>query len=131
LVLRIIFSVIITVACLLYAQDTEVKLFTKLFTSLFNKKIVYVYTENPKYKKLHSIFLKNVDDCNKADIVLGISKACKNKPHFLLDYYEYKRHKNAIGAFYWRKGRPQLRLRKNMILKYKLTITPEFEEFLE
>ncbi|AZV46430.1 hypothetical protein C3L23_03850 [Nautilia sp. PV-1] len=116
---------------MLFSQDIEVKLFSKLFTTLFNKKTVFVYTENKKYQNLQSIFLVNVKDCKKADIVLGISKKCKTKPHFLLDYYNYKKDKNAIGAFYWRKGRPQLRLRKKMILKYHLYISPEFEDYLE
>jgi len=63
--------------------------------------------------------------------VLGVSKKCKDKPHFLLDYYNYKNDKNAIGALYWRKGRPQLRLREDNIKKYNLIIAPSFSEYLE
>ena len=114
-----------------FAQNIEVKLFSKLFTTLFNKKTVYIYSENKKYSDINSIFLKNVEDCNKADVVLGVSKYCKNKPHFLLDYYNYKDDPNALGAFYWRKGRPQLRLRKKIIDKLHLHISPDFKEFLE
>ncbi|GAB6073368.1 hypothetical protein [Nautilia lithotrophica] len=128
--MKIVLGIIISVV-FISAQNIEIKLFSKLFTSLFNKKVIYIYTENPKYKKLNSIFLKNVNNCKKADIILGISKKCMNKPHFLLDYYNYIQDKNAIGAFYWRKGRPQLRLRKKIIQKYDLNILPEFKEFLE
>ncbi|WP_456479792.1 hypothetical protein [Nautilia sp.] len=115
----------------LFSQNIELKLFSKLFTDLFNKKIVYIYTENSKFKNFHSIFLKKVNSCKDADIVLGLSKKCTGKPVFLLDYYDYINNKNALGAFYWRKGRPQLRLRKKVILKYHLHIAPEFKEFLE
>ena len=126
---KIIYLMII--AAVVSAQNIEVKLFSKLFTSLFDKKPVYVYTEVPKYQHLHNIFLKNTNVCSKADIVLGTSKHCNNKPKFLLDYYNYVEDKNALGAFYWRKGRPQLRLRKNIIEKYHLHIAPDFKEFLE
>jgi len=116
---------------LLIAQNVEIKLFSKLFTTLFNKKIVYIYSEIQKYKKINDNSLKNVNDCKKADIVLGKSKNCTKKLHFLLDYYDYKKDQDAVGAFYWRKGRPQLRLRKKIIENYRLHITPEFKEFLE
>lgn len=126
-----IFVCFIIFSGLLFSQEIEVKLFARLFTSLFHKKTVYVYTENKKYQNLQSVFLINVKNCKKADIVLGVSKECKNKPHFLLDYYNYIKDKNALGAFYWRKGRPQLRLRKKIILKYHLYTAPEFEDYLE
>jgi hypothetical protein len=109
----------------------EIKLFEKLFTGLFNKKTVYIYTKNKKYINIKSGYLINVDKCQKADLVLGISQTCKNKPVFLLDYYSYKENKNALGAFYWRKGRPQLRLRKKIIKKYHLQLLSEFREFAE
>jgi hypothetical protein len=116
---------------LLTAQNIEIKLFSKLFTTLFGKKTVSVYTENKRYQHIKSKFLKIVQDCDKSDIVLGVSKKCKDKPHFLLNYYSYKNDKNAIGAFYWRKGRPQLRLRKKSIKKYRLHMSDDFSEFLE
>ena len=123
--LLVIFSIVV------FAQNFEVKLFSELFTTLFNKKPVYIYTENKKYKTLHSLNLFVTNNCKKADIVLGVSEKCKDKPHFLLDYYNYKNDKNAIGALYWRKGRPQLRLREDNIKKYNLIIAPSFSEYLE
>ena len=122
---------IIFIFTAVFAQNYEIKLFSQLFTVLFNKQPVYIYTENTKYKNIDSNFLKYTDICEKADLVLDKSHYCKNKPTFLLDYYDYVNDKNAIGAFYWRKGRPQLRLRRQNLLKYNLNISPEFKDYME
>jgi hypothetical protein len=115
----------------LFAKDIELKLFEQLFSSLFNKKTIYVYT-SPKFDKIfkESKVLIPVKECKKADIVFGVLKKC-NKPIFVLNYYVYKSNPDVLGAFYWRKGRPQLRLRKKIILKYNLHIDKTFEDFLE
>jgi len=132
LVLKKIFLLLIIFNAVVFAlNDTEIKLFEKLFTTLFQKDVVIVYSEQSRYKNLNTLHLKSVKNCYRADIVLGVSKYCKYKPHFLLNYYNYMDNSDAIGAFYWRKGRPQLRLRKKQILRWHLHISPEFKEFLE
>jgi len=124
-VILIIFS-----SALLFAS-AKIELFEKLFTTLFQKPIVYVLTNNDDIKYSTSKVLKIVNNCEDADIVVGnIDKNC-TKPRFLLDYYHFKKNPKAIGAFYWRKGRPQLRLRKKMIEEYRLHISKDFEDFLE
>jgi len=117
-------------AVLLFAS-AKIELFEKLFSTLFHKPVIYVLTNNEDIKYSTSNVLKVVNSCDKADVIVGdVDKNC-TKPRFLLDYYQFKKDPNAIGAFYWRKGRPQLRLRKNMIEKYHLYISKDFEDFLE
>jgi len=123
--------IILIISSVMLFASAKIELFEKLFTTLFHKPVVYVLTNNDDIKYSTSKVLKIVNDCNEADIVIGdIDQNCK-KPRFLLDYYQFKKDKNAIGAFYWRKGRPQLRLRKDMIDKYHLYISKDFEDFLE
>ena len=110
----------------LFGYNSEVELFNKLFTILFQKKEIKIYTK--KYTFL-TPQLKIVSSCKLADLTLGELNC--SKPKFLLDYYNFKNDKNAIGAFYWRKGRPQLRLRKKELEKYKLFISKNFEDYLE
>jgi hypothetical protein len=111
--------------------SAKIELFEKLFTSLFNKPVVYVLTNNEDLKYSTSRVIKIVNQCDTADLIVGnIDKNC-SKPRFLLDYYQFKKDPNAIGAFYWRKGRPQLRLRKKIIKKYHLHVSKDFEDFLE
>jgi len=124
----IIISISIT---FLFSSQIEAKLYDKLFTTLFVKKIVKVYTENPEIKKLKFKNIIFVDDCNKADVVIGkINKNC-SKPIFVLSFKDYRNMKNAVGAFYWRKGRPQLRLRFPVIKKYHLFLSNDFKDFID
>jgi len=101
------------------------ELFNNIFPELLHKNRIRVLTKlklDPKYFII-------VNSCKKAELVIGDFKC--NKPTFVLDYYEFKDNKNAIGAFYWRKGRPQLRFRKSNIDKYHLYISKDFEDYLE
>lgn len=114
-----------------FALSCEEKLLlAHLFTELFHKPVVKIYSKEIKSFAPENIVL--VKNCNNADLILGKSddKNC-SKPVFVLDYYDYKSNKNAIGAFYWRKGRPQVRLRKRLILKYHLYVTDNLKDFLE
>ena len=120
------YILIIFIGIQLFASNSETELFNKLFTILFQKNSVNIYTK--KYSFL-SNNLKIVNSCKKADLVLGELNC--SKPKFLLNYYHFKKNKNAIGAFYWRKGRPQLKLRKQILQKYNLFISKNFEDYLE
>ena len=112
---------------IIFVNANEIELFENLFPQLFQKKEIKIYTY--KYAKFNSSVLKKVNNCQSADIVLGEIKC--DKPKFLLNYYNFKKDKKAIGAFYWRKGRPQLRLRKENILYYNLHLSKAFSEYLE
>ena len=110
----------------LFGFNNEIELFDTLFQVMLNKKKIKVYTK--KYTHLGKNFII-VNSCKEADIVLGELNC--SKPRFVLDYYTLKSDKNAIGGFYWRKGRPQLRLRRANLEKYNLFISKEFEDYLE
>jgi hypothetical protein len=127
---KIIFIISISIT-FLFSSEIEAKLYDKLFTTLFSKNIVKIYTENPEIKKLKYKNIVFVDDCKKADIVIGKIKQKCNKPVFVLSFKDYKHQKNAIGAFYWRKGRPQLRLRWIVIKKYHLYLSNDFKDFVD
>ena len=110
----------------LFAFNSELQLFNNLFSVMFDKQKIKVYTN--KYSTLGGK-LEIVHSCRDADVVLGDVK-CVGKPQFVLDYEEFKTNKNVIGGFYWRKGRPQLRLKKSNLEKYKLFVSQDFEEYL-
>jgi len=123
--------VLFILSTVLLFASAKLELFEKLFTTLFHKPVIYVLTNNDDIKYSSSNVLKVVKSCDKADIIIGNIDTNCTKPRFLLDYYQFKKDPEAIGAFYWRKGRPQLRLRKNVIEKYHLYISKDFEDFLE
>jgi len=111
----------------LYSNEYEIELYKEVFNSLFSKK-VKVYSDR-------EIALNLVKDCLRADILLiydikNIPKKCTNKPLFVTNYKDFLNTK-AIGAFYWRKGRPQLKFKIKTILKYNLNLPDALKEYAQ
>ena len=125
-----IFIYLFATITILFADSYEVKLYENLFPKLFHKKIINIYTDdNQKYFQKSKIL--KLTNFNKADIViLYKSQIICNKPIFSTSYISYINSK-AIGAFYWRKGRPQLILNKKMILYYHLHIDNSLKKYLK
>ncbi len=118
----------------LYANSLyETKLYKQVFTMLFGKKNINIYTNEVNEQLFkNSKKIKIVKDCNDADIVfLNIDTKCNEKPLFVKDYDSFKNTKNVIGAFYYRKGRPQLKLRKKDINKFGLNLDNQLKAYLE
>jgi len=106
---------------LLFGNSYEVKLYETLFTKLFKKSDINIFVDENKEDFKNSEILNVVDKCNKADIILlySLKKMKCNKPIFVTSYIDFI-NTEAIGAFYWRKGRPQIILNKRMLKKYHL-----------
>ena len=113
---------------ILFAQLRGVQeLVDTIFPLIVQKKVIKVYT-NFRYASMfnHAPFV--IVPCDEADIVFGNENNC-SKPHFVLDYTIFKRNSNAFGAFYYRKGRPQLKFKKHLLLQYFGTIPEELKEY--
>ena len=98
-----------------------------LFPLIVQKRVIKVYT-TPKFASLfnHSPF--KLVSCKNADIVFNTESNC-TKPRFVLSYKEFKHNPNAFGAFYYRKGRPQLRFKRSLLLRYFHTLPQELREY--
>ena len=112
------------------------KLYDSLFHQLFAKSTINVYTDTIN----ESLFLEEnhffvVSKCEDADIVFLSSdsqlQSCSNKPIFVTNYDEFKHRKNVIGAFYYRKGRPQLKLNQHYLDHFKLSINTSLTKYIE
>lgn len=130
--MKIIFLIIFSIS--LYANSSyELKLYDKVFTSLFEKEKINIYTTK-KYKSIFKYHYRFniVSDCNEADLIFSnIDSNCTKKPIFVKDYKSFKETKNVIGAFYYRKGRPQLKLNKKNIKKFNLNIDNYLKDYVE
>jgi len=118
--------------------DYEQKLYESILPKIFHKNNVQIFINNNEAKKIlqTSNILTIVQKCTDADILIGNSfkkeeSSCQKKPSFALDYRAYKRSKNAIGAFYWRKGRPQITFNKDAFEYHKLTIPKSLQKYVQ
>ena len=112
------------------------KLYDVVFHQLFGKRTIHVYTQ----KTNQTLFLEAnhfqiVAKCEEADILFLSSDkplhGCKNKPIFVTNYDDFKHKKNVIGAFYYRKGRPQLKLNQTYLDHFKLNIDNSLLKYVE
>lgn len=102
------------------------------------KKIINVYFQGDKIptsiKENKAIHL--VEDIKKADIVIIQQKGCNqnrnlHKPIIVLDYDLLKKCPEAIGAYFWQKGRLNIVMIEPRIKKEGIKLPDEFKIYLE
>ncbi len=106
----------------------------KILHGIAKNGITKVYTEDKNLKKLIENLgeIGLVDNCNDATYVLASlpkNKKCK-KPEIVFDYHNYKVNKNAIGAFFWQKGRPTILFSQKRLKKFNIKIRGEVAKFV-
>ena len=118
-------------------NDYELKFYEKVLPLIFNAKHLIVYSDSKTKDILkHSKVFLLTDDCNKANLLIGkkfdnIPNSCDGIPIFSTCYSGYKNMQNSFGAFYWRKGRPQLKFKKDKFQELNLHIPHSLEKYVK
>ena len=117
------------------SNDYELKLFETILPSIFKQQPITVYLDNDMSLLLQdSVKFKIVQSCNSSVVILigknfnNLSTECKNKPIFATSYRDYK-NDNSFGAFYWRKGRPQLKFKRAVLKRYNLVLPDNLQRY--
>ncbi len=124
---------------LLLASDMqyELKIYSTLLHNFFpTKQIIKVWSDDAKKDKMLSSLpiVKIVKNTKDADILIveKDKKLPKKKLIFATNYLIFKYYeKNAIGGFYWKKGRPNILFLRNNLSKNHLKLSSKFNEFIE
>ncbi len=99
-----------------------------------NKKIKVVTSSDLKYILKYSKILSHTLSCKKAHILVTgderLLKKC-NKPAIVTKYYLLKKYKNAIGAIYWKKGRPNVVFVKDRLEQFNIKLPDRYRKYLE
>jgi hypothetical protein len=113
----------------------ELKLYEQILPIIFKTKTLNVYADDKtKEILIHSKKIKLVKNCIDATLLIGnnfpnIPSSCLNKPIFGTTYRSFKKNSNYFGAFYWRKGRPQIRFKLDVIKKQKLNLSDNLRKY--
>lgn len=114
------------------------KILDKISYALIKKDVIKVFTVGKKEKQIidNSDHMRSADNCHNADLILSngeddISSTCKERIIFYTKYKAFKHNPYAIGAFFWQKGRPNIIFRKNILLKYDISLSNEFDKYIE
>lgn len=119
----------------LTAKDNyELKLFEKVIPLIFDSKIINVYVDSDTQEIIEESTILHIrDNCDEIDLIISKKELenirCKDIPLFATSLNAYKDSKNSIGAFYWRKGRPQLKLNAEIIKKFNLNLPKSLEKY--
>ena len=116
----------------LFGASSESKIIKLIFTSLFEKSNVSVYvTDLKKSNVIKEAGFLSVEFCKEADIVYrtNMLQECKNKPLFTDSYQSFQNEENAIGAFYWKKGRPNILFLQSRVQKFRLKMAKNLEKY--
>ena len=125
-----IFLTLIFSTVLFAGSSYELKLYEKVLPYIFETPIKVYVDDDTKKLLQNSDKFEIVSTCSDA-VVLLIGKnfedlplKCKEKPLFATSYRWYKNYENTLGAFYWRKGRPQLRFKKDTFKRHNINLPP-------
>ena len=124
---------------MLFAEDSyELKLYESVLPMIFKNTPIHIYADADIKKLLSkSTLFKIVSVCdNNTTLIIGknftnLPESCEDKPLFATSYRWYKNHKNSIGAFYWRKGRPQLKFKKEALYDFNITLPQALSKYAQ
>lgn len=123
------------VSTTLLAKSVEEELIVNVLKLLkVNEHAVRVYEQSPSYLLKESGFAHRVSECKDADLVYGetfdtLPFTCKNLPRFSTEYEHFQKDERVIGAFYWRKGRPQLCFNENRCRSFNIKLPSELAQY--
>ena len=118
-------------------NNYELRLYEKILPLIFNSNNIKVYADSSAKDIVEkSLIFHSKKDCEDIDLIIvkkigQLDERCKSLPVFATHYKTYVNSLNSIGVFYWRKGRPQLKLNTKVIKKFKLTLPPSLKEYAQ
>jgi hypothetical protein len=128
---------VILIISTVFAGEYELKLYEKVLPLVLKNRHIKVYLDKHSKNILDgsNTFIV-LSDCTKADILIGkdfsnIESSCKNKPIFATSYRAFKRLNTAFGAFYWRKGRPQIKFNSKRLKELNLVLPTSLKRYAQ
>jgi hypothetical protein len=112
----------------------EVRLIERILVDMTDKQFVNVCVINYDANKIlrYSMYLR-ITRCENADFMIigkGAEDVDYNRPAIVFGEDLIKRIKNAVGALYWRKGRPQLIFIKSRLDRFRIQLPSEYRRYL-
>lgn len=115
---------------------------TKIVQNLvevIDKSNTSVWVDSGGSDEVESLELKQlnvVKTCKHAKVLIlasekTIPKHCISKPILVLDYDLLDKYTNAVSAFYWQKGRPNIVFLKNRLQNFSISLPSAYDKYVE
>ena len=132
---KILFLLVIFINVAIARENYELKLYEKILPAIFKKDNLLVFTdENSKEVLNGSTIFKIIKNCKDAEVLVGrdfseLNSTCLRKPIFATNYRTFNEYNSSFGAFYWRKGRPQIRFKLDALNFYHLYLPETMKKY--
>lgn len=128
-------SVYVTFASEINTATKIVKAITSVVNT--NTAAIWIEKEDKSIEKFLDIkAFQTSEECEDIGVFL-IKKPhpfvleCANKPIVVLDYDLLKKYDNAVAAFFWKKGRPNIVFIKDRVEKFNIKLPKPYEVYQE
>ena len=133
---KVLLILIVATHTLVANDSYELKLYERIISSIYPNKVVQIYAQDDLktiLKNSDNFIVKDHCDAN-IDLLIGenfvkLPFECRSKPIFSTNYRYFKSNHNVFGAFYWRKGRPQIKFKKEILKRYKIILPSSLEKY--
>jgi len=118
-------------------KKIETMIISQISSTLTGKqyRIKAFTTDNMKYIFKYSKILIPSYECDKADIVIAgdqlKNKNCEKKVMIVTKYYLIRKYENAVAAFYWYKGRPNILFIKERLEKFGISLPAKYKKYTD
>lgn len=120
--------------------DIKAQILEKIFANIHINKTITIWTDSTElleeFKK--SSYLIVTDDCAVATLIVVKEKKnieadedCRGKPIFVLNYEMLKDIPESFGAFFWKKGRPNIVIVEPRTQLQNIRVSSELDAYKE
>jgi hypothetical protein len=118
------------------SSEIEVKIYEKIISNFDVSSRIKVFSNDKNIIKDIKLYSKKLEIVNKNDAKVyilshKIDKIPKNKIVIVTNYELLKEIKNSIGAFYWKKGRPNILFIKDRLQRKHLKMSSGYNQYIE
>ena len=137
--IRIIMTLLFLGVTLNASEKVYATKIIKNIVEVMDKAETSVWLDNASADIVESLELKPlnvVKACKNAKILIlsskkSIPKHCISKPILVLDYALLEKYTNAVSAFYWQKGRPNIVFLKKRLEYFSISLPPTYHKYIE
>ncbi len=135
-----IIAMLLTLVLMLNASEKAYA--TKIIKNIvevMDKPNTTVWIDNDDSDVMGSLELRElnvVKTCKKAKVLIlssdqNIPKQCSAKPILVLEYNLLLKYDNAVSAFFWKKGRPNIVFISDRIKHFSISLPSSYDKYIE
>ncbi|MEA2050224.1 MAG: hypothetical protein U9O56_05800 [Campylobacterota bacterium] len=136
--IKVLLTIFLSAYLFSFDKVTASKILETVFLGIENKVIKNIKIEDEQYKDVLNLsdkfnIVSNIKSCDI--LVFDKSKDLNNlnltnKILFATSYNAFRNRKDAIGAFYWFKGRPQIIFLDHRLKEKNISLKPYLQKYI-